>query len=44
MATEFKISSKRSKVMSFKGKKLIRARILLDDQILEQIIDFNYLG
>jgi len=30
--------------MIFKGKTPDRSKIILDDQILEQISNFNYLG
>jgi hypothetical protein len=33
----------KTKVMAFKGKNPVRSKIVLDDQILEQIRNFNYL-
>jgi hypothetical protein len=30
--------------MPFKGKFPIRTKIIIDDNILEQVSDFNYLG
>jgi hypothetical protein len=39
----FKISSKKTRVMAFKGKNPISLETVLDYQILELISHFNYL-
>ena len=40
----FHISLQKTKIMAFKGSVPIRSKIVLDDQVLEQISHFNYLG
>jgi hypothetical protein len=40
----FKISIQKTKVMAFKGKFPIRTKIVIDNNILEQVSHFNYLG
>ena len=35
---------KNKKVMVFRGKELIRTKIIIDDQVIEQMRYFNYLG
>jgi hypothetical protein len=40
----FKISIKKTKVMVFKGKFPIRTKIVIDNNILEQVSHLNYLG
>jgi len=40
----FKISTDKTKIMAFKGKRLVRSKIEIDGSILEQVKQFNYLG
>ena len=46
MAWEYdlKISSSKTKIMAFRGKHLIRSKIVIDGSIMEQVNQFNYLG
>ncbi len=39
-----KISPNKTKVMAFKGLEPLRAKIVIDGQIIEQISEFKYLG
>ena len=39
-----KISADTTKIMAFKGKRLVRSKIEIDGSILEQVKQFNYLG
>ena len=39
-----KISIVKTKIMAFNGKKPIRTKIFLDNQTLQQVSDFHYLG
>lgn len=39
-----KISSKKSKTMAFKGKDPVRSKIVVNNEILEQVSHFTYLG
>jgi hypothetical protein len=39
-----KISKEKTKVMEFWGKHPIRLKIVLQDQLLEQVLYLNYLG
>jgi hypothetical protein len=39
-----KISTDKTKIMAFKGKQLVRSKIEIDESILEQVKQFNYLG
>jgi hypothetical protein len=39
-----KISPDKTKIMVFKGKHLVRSKIEIDESILEQVKQFNYLG
>ena len=39
-----RISAAKSKTMAFLGKRPIRTKIVVDNQTLEQVCDFNYLG
>jgi len=39
-----KISTGKTKIMAFKGKRLVRSKIEIDGSILEQVKQFNYLG
>ena len=38
-----KISTDKTKIMTFKGKHLVRSKIEIDGSILEQVRKFNYL-
>lgn len=38
------ISTTKSKVIAFKGKAPLRCKIVIDNQIIEQVTGFNYLG
>jgi hypothetical protein len=40
----FKILIQKTKVMAFKGKFPIRTQIFIDNNILEQVSHFRYLG
>jgi len=39
-----KISMDKTKIMAFKGKRLVRSKIEIDRSISEQVKQFNYLG
>jgi len=39
-----KISTDKTKIMAFKGKRLVFSKIEIDRSILEQVNQFNYLG
>ena len=39
-----KISTDKTKIMTFKGKHLVRSKIEIDGSILEQMKQFNYLA
>jgi hypothetical protein len=39
-----KISISETKVMAFKGKHIVRSKIMIDGSILAQVKQFNYLG
>ena len=39
-----KISTDKTKIIAFKGKHLVCSNIELDESILEQVRQFNYLG
>jgi len=39
-----KIATDKTKIMTFKGKHLVRSKIEIDGAILEQVKKFNYLG
>lgn len=41
---DFKISKEKTKVMAFLGKSNIRSKIILEDQTIEQVPNFTYLG
>lgn len=38
------ISPIKTKVMAYQGKEPLRAKIVLKDRIIEQVMNFNYLG
>ena len=38
------MSTDKTKIMAFNGKHLVRSKIEIDGSILEQAIQFNYLG
>jgi hypothetical protein len=39
-----KMSTDKTKIMSFSGKHLVRSKIEIDGSILQQVKQFNYLG
>ena len=39
-----KISTDKTKIMTFEGKHLVRSKIEIDGSILEQVKEFNYFG
>jgi len=39
-----KISTDKTKIMTFKGKHLVRSKLEIDGSIQEQVKKFNYLG
>ena len=39
-----KISTAKTKVMAFRGKQPVRTKIIINDQTIEQVNHFNYLG
>lgn len=41
---DFIISKSKTKIMAFLGKQQIRSKIVIDDQSLEQVSNFKYLG
>jgi hypothetical protein len=38
------LSTTKTKILALKGKKLIRAKIVINKDIIEQVTNFNYLG
>jgi hypothetical protein len=38
------MSTAKTKILVLKGKELIKARILINNNIIEQVTNFNYLG
>ena len=39
-----KISTDKTKIITFKGKHVVRSKIEIEGSILEQVKQFNYLG
>jgi hypothetical protein len=39
-----KISQNKIKILEFNGKSLVRAKIVIDGNVIEQVKWFNYLG
>jgi len=40
----FKMSTDKTKIMAFKGKRLVRSKIEIYESILEKVKQFNYVG